>query len=224
MQKFNLRLFEDRIPAQHAPIYLPSLPRSVYVVEGGVSIEFASGSQHVVEGTAWIGDGEVAFLSGGADVVLLRWELQPMGQQARPGELRSAPAAASTCKLERLIELDDGMSWLMRCDRVSFPPGGVALTHVHQGPGIRCCMEGEITIETEGETHVHGPGDAWFELGHAPVLAPTTPTRATSFVRCFILPQGCRGRSSIRIVRKEDADKINTQQYHVFGERFLRLD
>jgi hypothetical protein len=224
MPQFNLRLFEDRVPAHHAPIYLPSLARSVYVVKGSLTIEFATGAQHVVEGTAWLGDGEATLLAGDAEAVLWRWELQPLRGDAKPGELRSAPAARSVCKLERTIELDDAVRWLMRCDRVQFPPGGVALTHVHQGPGIRCCLEGEITIETEGQTHVHAAGDAWFELGYAPVLAPTTPATSTTFIRCFILPQACRGRSSFRLVRPEDAGKPNTQRYHVFGERFLQLD
>jgi hypothetical protein len=75
-----------------------------------------------------------------------------------------------------------------------------------------------------GHRHVHGPGEAWFELGHAPVLAPTTEATSTTFIRCFILPRACRGRSSIRIVRPEDAGKPNTQKYHVFGERFIDLD
>jgi hypothetical protein len=203
---------------------VPAVARSIYIVKGDVTVEFASGAQHVPEATAWIGDGEATLLSGDKETVLWRWELAPAkGAEAPPGTLRSAPATQSTCKLEQLIELDDGMRWLMRCDKVQFPPAGVALTHVHQGPGIRCCLEGEITIETLGQTHAHGAGDAWFELGHAPVLAPTTPDMSTTFVRCFILPQACRGRSSIRFVRPEDAGKPNTQKYHVFGERFLDL-
>jgi hypothetical protein len=128
------------------------------------------------------------------------------------------------CKLSETIELDARQHWLMRCDKVEFPPGGIAHTHVHQGPGIRCCLHGEITIETLGTKHRHGPGDAWLELGHAPVLAPTTRERETAFIRCFVLPRACRGRSSIRYVNPEDMDKQKLQRYHVFGERFMALD
>lgn len=223
MHRFKLRLLEDRIPARHAPVYLPALSRAIYVVEGQLAIEFATGAQHVVHDTAWVGDDALALLAGDSEVVLWRWELVPH-DAAQPGTLRSAPATRSVCKLEQAIELDSGFDWLMRCDRVAFPPGGVALTHVHQGPGIRCCLDGEITIETQGTTQVHRPGDAWFELGHAPVLAPTTQDSATTFIRCFILPQACRGRSSIRFVRPEDAGQPNTQKYHVYAERFLRLE
>ncbi|KAF1049991.1 cupin domain-containing protein [Xylophilus sp.] len=223
MQQFTLRLFEDRIPPHHPPIYLPAAARAVYVVEGHLTIEFQTGSQHVAAGGAWLGDDEAAFLAGDAEAVLWRWELVPTAVTGASGALRSAPWSTSTCKLAQPIELDTASSWLMRCDRVQFPPGGVALTHVHQGPGIRCCLEGEITIETLGESHVHRPGDAWFELGYAPVLAPTTEVEPTTFIRCFILPRACRGRSSLRHVLPEDAGKTNTQKYHVFGERFVHL-
>ena len=36
---------------------------------------------------------------------------------------------------------------LLRCDRVDFPPGGVAHRHVHPGPGIRRILYGELTID-----------------------------------------------------------------------------
>lgn len=111
----------------------------------------------------------------------------------------------------------------MRCDRVGFPPGGVALTHVHQGPGIRCCIEGEIHIETQGHKAAYRPGEAWLELGHEPVLAPTGPDGPTRFIRCFLLPRACKGRSSIRYVRDEDLSKEKVQEYFVFAERYVRL-
>jgi hypothetical protein len=192
------------------------------VVEGGASVEFEAGTQHHGEDSAWIGTDAVALLAGEQGAVLWRWELVPPGQTF-PGELRSAPSVASGLKLQQEIDLDPAFDWLMRCDRVDFPPGGVALTHVHQGPGIRCCLKGEITIETQGHTHVHPAGQAWFELGHAPVLAPTTESSDTTFIRCFILPSQCRSRSSIRYVRPEDAAKPKLQHYHVYGERMLTL-
>ena len=36
---------------------------------------------------------------------------------------------------------------VLRCDRVDFPPGGVAYRHVHPGPGIRRILYGELTID-----------------------------------------------------------------------------
>ena len=34
---------------------------------------------------------------------------------------------------------------LMRGDSVAFPPGGCAYRHHHQGPGIRCMIEGGVS-------------------------------------------------------------------------------
>ena len=80
-----------------------------------------------------------------------------------------------------------------------------------------------IRIESDGHTHQYGPGEAWFESGAAPVLAPTSQEAETSFVRCFILPRQCKGKSSIRYVKPEDASRPKPQRYKVLGERFIAL-
>jgi hypothetical protein len=117
--------------------------------------------------------------------------------------------------------LDRNIHWLMRCDTVTFPPGGIAYQHLHQGPGIRITREGEITIETKGESTTYGPGQAWGEDGFLPVYASTTTEMSTTFVRCFILPRLTLGTSSIRIISPEDRARGNTQRYHVLAERLL---
>ncbi|OLT13537.1 hypothetical protein BJF79_20470 [Actinomadura sp. CNU-125] len=218
----TFRLYEDVLPAGAPPVFLPSADRALYPVSGGVTAEYADGAQSVPAGTGWTGGGELTLLPGEADARVWRWELLPEGRAA-DGTLRAAPRTSSRLLLEHEVALDPGFGWLMRCDRVSFPPGGTAWTHVHQGPGIRVCLDGEITIETEGRTTVSGPGEAWFELGPAPVLAPTTDRTATTFVRCFLLPRALLGRSSLRYVLPEDTDKPKTQRYHVFSERVLDL-
>lgn len=223
VKPFQMRLYEDVIAPGLAPVYLPAARRAIYVVKGDVSIEFTDGAQHQRAEGAWLGDSDVALLAGAHGATLWRWELMT-GNAPTSGEIASSPGASSTLKLDAPIELDPRQHWLMRCDKVQFPPGGVAHTHVHQGPGVRCTLEGEITIETLGASHTHGPGQAWLELGHAPVLAPTTEARDTTFIRCFILPRACRGRSSIRYVKPEDTSLAKPQKYHVFGERFITLD
>jgi hypothetical protein len=222
MTNLVLRLYEDRLPAQSDPVYLPTLARALYIVEGDVTVEFTEGCANHIAGSAWLGAASIALVPGATGVRLLRWELLAPPELAS-GALRAAPSAISEEKLSATIALDRGFGWLMRCDRVGFPTGGVAYTHVHQGPGIRYCLEGAIDIETEGRTHRYGPGEAWFEEGSAPVLAPTSEDGETSFVRCFVLPRGCKGRSSIRYVRPEDAAKPKPQRYKVLGERFIAL-
>jgi hypothetical protein len=222
MTAMILRLLEDRLPAGGDPVYLPQARRAIYVAAGHVTVEFPDGCTHVAAESAWLGEGEIAYLPA-EDARLLRFELVSSLAEDT-GQLRAAPAAASAVKLSMDIDLDPGFGWLMRCDRVSFPPGGIAHAHVHQGPGIRCCLEGEIRIESGGTMNRYGAGDAWFEDGREPVLAPTTEAAATSFVRCFLLPRGCKGRSSIRYARSADVAKPKTQRYRVLGERFIALD
>src|SRR5262249_26692242 len=58
---------------------------------------------------------------------------------------------------------------LLRGDSVAFPPGGCAYLHRHQGPGIRCLVEGGIRIDTLGHSTSYGPGSArWVRGGTRP--------------------------------------------------------
>jgi len=217
-----LRLHEDRLPASGDPVYLPALERSIYVIEGDVTVEFASGCTSQPAGSAWLGGNEIALVPAGNGVRILRWELAADSADDH-GALLSAPSATSELKCSAKIDFDPRFGWLMRCDRVSFPKGGIAYAHVHQGPGIRYCLEGQIEIQSEGSTHHYGPGQSWFERGPVPVLAPTSTEMETTFVRGFLLPRACKGRSSIRYVYPEDAAKPRPQRYKVLGERFIEL-
>ncbi|MNM60377.1 hypothetical protein D3C81_716560 [compost metagenome] len=221
MSELILRLHEDHLPAGCPPVYLPAGPRALYVREGGLMIESPCDAQSLDSAQARVSQEPLTLLNGDHDTVLWRWDLTDARQPA--GALPSAPATRSELKLEAPITLDQRFEWLMRCDRVDFPKGGVALTHVHQGPGIRICDYGQISIETQGQRHDHPAGHAWFELGHAPVLAPTTEEEETRFIRCFLLPRQLKGRSSIRYVRPEDAALQKTQRYKVFAERYIDL-
>ena len=104
----------------------------------------------------------------------------------------------------------------MRCDRVDFPLGGIAYTHTHRGPGIRCLLTGGINVAVNGAEHRVAPGQAWFEAGPDPVLATASADELTSFVRVMILPAALRGKSSISYVLPEDQDKPKRQTYQLF--------
>lgn len=222
MRTLMLRLYEDALPAHCPPVFLPATPRALYVAEGALTVEGPADAQWIPAGAARVCQQSAGLVNEGAPTRLWRWELSAAAVPAATA-LPSAPAARSALKLEAEVSLDPRFDWLMRCDEVGFPPGGVALTHVHQGPGIRICAEGEIAIETQGARNRYAPGEAWFELGPAPVLAPTTEREATRFVRCFLLPRALKGRSSIRYVRAEDADAPKVQTYRVFAERDIDL-
>jgi hypothetical protein len=84
--------------------------------------------------------------------------------------------------------------------RVAFPPGGCAYLQTHQGPGIRCLIEGGIRIDTHGTSTSYGPGGPWFESGPEPVFAQAAIDRPSRFVRVMILPRTLVGKSSLQLV------------------------
>jgi quercetin dioxygenase-like cupin family protein len=116
------------------------------------------------------------------------------------------------------VEVDAGTGWVVRCDRIDFPPGGVAYRHVHPGPGIRRLLHGELTIDAEGMSRTYGPGGAWFEAADYPVLATASATEATAFVRVLLLPSQWAGRRTIRYVEPADEDKPRLQRPTVLLE------
>jgi quercetin dioxygenase-like cupin family protein len=122
-----------------------------------------------------------------------------------------------------VIELDPGSDWVVRCDRVDFPPGGVAHRHVHPGPGIRRLLFGSLTIEGADETHTFSAGKAWFEGSDHPVLAKASPTEETAFVRVLLLPAEWAGKRSIRYLDPADDEKLKLQRATVFLEEPLAL-
>jgi hypothetical protein len=121
------------------------------------------------------------------------------------------------------VDLDGDLHWLMRCDRVDFPPGGVAHRHTHPGPGIRRLLHGSIRIETMGEMHIYGPSDAWFEPGPEPVFAVASATAETAFVRVLLLPAEWAGRRTIQYVDPADEAKPKLQRATVFLEEPIEL-
>lgn len=121
------------------------------------------------------------------------------------------------------VQLDPAPRWVVRCDRVDFPSGGVAYRHVHPGPGIRRLLFGELTIESDGETHTYPKREAWFEGAEQPVLATASETEETAFVRVLLLPAEWAGRRTIRYLDPADEDKPRLQRVHVFLEEQLRL-
>ena len=112
------------------------------------------------EGEAWQGEGAALVQPGAGGVTCWRWELS-RGDQG--STVASAPGMISHEKLTAYLETLPKGELLMRGDSVAFPPGGCAYLHRHQGPGIRCLIEGGIRIDTHGRSTSYGPGGAWYE-------------------------------------------------------------
>jgi len=205
---FALRLSEDRLGAG-ARLTLPASPRVLYVREGTVGV--AAAADRIAPGSAWHGVGAVA-LATEAPAVMLRFELVAGGE------------VPERRLLEHAIELDRARAWLMRCDRVDFGPGDVALPHGHKGGGIRCLLAGTLEV-TVGDRppRLMRPGDAWFESGREPVLARSSADAPTAFVRVSILPREIRGQSSIVYVDPADAARGRPRRYTVYVDEPIDL-
>ena len=121
------------------------------------------------------------------------------------------------------VELAAGTDWVVRCDRVDFPPGGVAHRHVHPGPGIRRLLFGSLSIGAPAGTKRISAGQAWFEGVGEPVLATASPSEATAFVRVLLLPAEWRGKRSIRYLDPADEAKPKLQRATVLLEEPLTL-
>jgi len=120
-------------------------------------------------------------------------------------------------------EVDDRPEgdWLIRCDRVDFPPGGVAYRHTHPGPGIRVLLEGRIRIDSAGESHEYGPLESWYESGPEPVFAASSEAEETAFVRVMLVPRELEGQRTIRYVDPADGEKPKLQRARIYLEHHL---
>jgi quercetin dioxygenase-like cupin family protein len=110
---------------------------------------------------------------------------------------------------------------LLRCDRVDFPPGGVAYLHTHPGPGLRVLLKGSIRIDTQGASHEYAPFEWWYETGPDPVFAAASASEETAFVRVMVLPVEWEGKRTISYVDPADADKPKLQSARIFLEHRL---
>ena len=206
-----MRLYEDVLPGDAAlRVMLPALPRMIFVVHG----EAAIADRPLSDGEAWHGEGAATLAPGSAGVTCWRFELA--GDKAGEGSALAA-GIASRLKLAAAVETLPAGELLLRGDSVAFPPGGCAYLHRHQGPGIRCLIEGGIRIDTAGHSTSYGPGGAWFESGPEPVFAQAAD-RVSRFIRVMILPRALLGKSSLKLVDPADAQKPRAQQYQIFAD------
>jgi hypothetical protein len=207
-----MRLYEDVLSNDEAlRVALPALPRMIFIVHGAVTIE----GRALSDGDAWHGEGAVTLAPGSSGVTCWRFELAPA--DAADGAI-AGRAAISRPKLKATVETLPAGDLLLRGDSVAFPPGGCAFLHRHQGPGIRCLLEGGIRIDTHGASTSYGPGGAWYETGPDPVFAQAASDRSTRFIRMMILPRALLGKSSIEYLNADDKARPKSQSYKGFAD------
>lgn len=212
----EMRLLED-VVGGGATLDLPDdgVHRVCYVVHGTMN----SGDAAFQDDQSLLIKGPTRLVAGTTGATLWRFEVAPAGKP----HVSLAPASGMTReKLRQTTNLpaaDGGL--LIRNDGVAFPPGGCAYLHTHQGPGIRCLIEGGIRIDTMGHSVSYGPGGAWFESGPDPVFAQAAADRPSRFIRVMVLPARLKGQSSIAYVNAEDRQKPKSQSYKGYVDEVL---
>jgi hypothetical protein len=195
-----LALYEDLLAPGEARS-LSACNRVLYVASGEAS--------SIEANQAWFGAGEAKVQAGDEGATVLRWELTDWEPEG--------------ARLASRVELDPWAEYVVRCDRVDFPPGAVAFRHVHPGPGIRCLLAGSLRIEDAGVTTTYGPFDAWFEGAEHPVVATASESADTAFVRVLLLPGEWRGRRTIRFLDSSEAERPSLQRATVLLEEPVSL-
>src|SRR5580704_3823824 len=204
-----LRLYED-VLSNESEMALPALPRMIFVVHGLLAIPTLMFNEH----EAWSSQDAVNVKAGVGGATVWRWELAPAN--AADGSATGKGVVSREKLTAELATIPKG-ALLLRGDSVAFPPGGCAYLHRHQGPGIRCLLEGGIRIDTHGRSTFYGPGGAWYETGPDPVFAQATD-RPTRFIRVMVLPLAYQGKSSVEYLNEEDKAKPKSQQYKIFAD------
>jgi hypothetical protein len=201
-----LRLWEDFL-SDRGVLSLPALPRMLFVVRGAAIV----GTRPLGAGEAWQGEQAVTVQASEAGATIWRWDLSA----GAPAAWKTVSSVHSREKLSATLETLPEGELLWRGDSVAFPPNGCAYLHRHQGPGIRCVIDGELRVDTGGHSHTYQVGEAWYESGPEPVFAQAGE-RPTRFIRVMILPRSLIGKSSIQYVNEDDKAKPKSQQYKVF--------
>jgi hypothetical protein len=204
----TLRLYED-VLANGAEASLSGLPRMIFVVHGSVAIA----DRNLGDGETFASEAAAALKAGIAGATLWRFELAA----AETGSPAARPGLVAREKLAARLETLPQGALILRGDSVAFPPGGCAFLHRHQGPGIRCLLEGGIRIDTHGRSTSYGPGGAWYETGPDGVFAQAAD-RPTRFIRVMILPAAYLGKSSVEYLNEEDKAKPKSQSYKIFAD------
>jgi hypothetical protein len=205
-----LRLYEDTLANDGAELSLPARPYMIYVVHGSILVADRTAQRD--EGFS--GEAAAHIKGGQEGATLWRWEF------AADGAANASTTGNSVVTHEKFAARLDVLPkgpLLLRGDSVAFPPDGCAYLHRHQGPGIRCLLEGGIRIDTHGRSTSYGPGSPWFENGPEPVFAQATD-RPTRFIRTMLLPMTYLARSSVEYLREEDKAKPKSQSYKIYAD------
>ncbi len=203
----RLALFEESL--QGGTLVLPDAVHGIYLHHGGVTLNSAPllpDSGTFVKGAAVLtGTGEV-------------WRYEVADRPAL-----AAPEEYARLILAHAVDRDPAAPFVLRMDRVDFPPEGATPKHGHAGPGIRRLLSGRLLAEVGEEAHRIEPGGAWFETGADPVIGRVMAP-GSAFIRCMVLDAGLLGLPTFRAWTPEDAALPRSAAYRLFFDTLTALD
>ncbi len=153
-----LQLYKNGLDADAVLTSAP-VPRHrfVFVARGAATVD---GRTLEPENAAY-GSGEMAVRAGPEGAELWRWELVRVSEQPLLTQGDGVHSHHIVTQEIDSIGLGVRDRWLFRCDGIEIARDGVAPLHVHPGPGLRCMIEGAMTVEDNGKIEVHSEtGDA----------------------------------------------------------------
>jgi quercetin dioxygenase-like cupin family protein len=212
--KYQLALYSDRLEPG-CDLHLVSGQSVLYVRAGTVTCKFYDSAPIIRQSNeVWMVPSSTQLVCEGISAWIDRWTFSVGGN---PVMEDSEPLLA------RELYLGTSTRFLIRCDQVDFPPGGIAYLHTHAGPGIRRLIAGALRVGTGGESNEYTLGDSWFESGPVPVYAEASPDQGASFIRVMVLPIEFQGKSSLTYRREEDRLKPKLQRYSIYVDEEVTL-
>jgi hypothetical protein len=208
-----LRLFTDTLPPGATPAKLPPANRVLYVTNGAALVESRGAVVRLAADGSSFSPDAISLAAGPEGAEVLRWELV---RDPEPDD--GLLDGASKRTLAAPVTLDIGARYLIRLDSIV---AGKAPMHTHQGPGIRCLLEGDFTVQTQGHTNSYKPGEAWFETGPDPVVAWSGEDRPAKFIRVMILPRALEGKMSTRYVNADTQTATRGRRWVIYFDRTI---
>ncbi|MBR0673622.1 cupin domain-containing protein [Neoroseomonas soli] len=203
----RLALFEETL--EGGTLALPRAVHGLYVRAGAVALD----GTPLASDTATLATG-AATLSGAGEV--WRFEVADVAELTAPHEY-------ACLVLAHPLPRDPAAPFVLRLDRVDFPPEGATPKHGHAGPGIRRLLSGRLLAEVGEEAHRIDAGGAWYETGTDPVIGRVMAP-GSAFIRCMVLDAEMLGRPTFRAWTPEDAVKPRSASYRLFFDTLTALD
>jgi len=183
-------------PGAAATPPLTARHRFVFVAQGSAMVDEESCGRE----TAVYGSGAMAVRAGAAGAELWRWDL------ARAGEAPVLAGGAGVRSRHIVTQEIDTIGlaardrWLFRCDGIEMARDATAPLHVHAGPGLRCMIEGSMSVDDKGVIEEHRAGDWWYETNVQPIVARATGANGARFVRVMIAAPEFEGYRTTQVL------------------------